>query len=148
MSPRHEMALAYAKLGYPVFPVEVNGKRPLPGSNSFRDATTNPEIIDKWWAEADYNLAVEPERMGMFVVDIDPKNGGDTSWERLITLYHDITTTRLVITPSGGRHLYFYGSQPPSVGKLGPGLDIRGRNSYCLVPPSIINGQVYRDLHS
>jgi hypothetical protein len=148
LTPRHETALAYAELGIAIFPVAVNGKRPLPGSCSFLDATTSADLINRWWLQADYNLAVEPERMGCFVVDIDPRHGGDETWERLISEYHDRTTTRTVITPSGGRHLWFYGSASPSAGKLGPGLDIRGKASYVLVPPSIIDGVCYRDLHA
>jgi hypothetical protein len=147
VSPRHEIALAYAELGIPIFPVAVNGKTPVT-PHGFRDATTNVELINRWWGQADYNLAVEPERMGCFVVDIDPRHGGDTSWERLVSEYHDQTTTRTVITPNGGRHLWFYGSASPSAGKLGPGLDIRGKASYVLVPPSIIDGVCYRDLHA
>ena len=146
MTPRHEMALAYARLGIPIFPCVVNGKRPA-CPNGFKDATTNEDIINRWWAQADYNLALEPDKAGWCVIDIDPRHRGDESWERVTTELHDMVTTRTVITPSGGRHLYFHGSLPSTVGKLGPGLDTRGRGGYVLVPPSVIDGREYRDLH-
>ena len=146
MTPRHEMALAYARLGIPIFPCVVNGKPPAT-KNGFKDATIDEDIINRWWAAADYNLALEPEKAGWCVVDIDPRHRGDESWERVTTELHDMVTTRTVITPSGGRHLYFHGSLPSTVGKLGPGLDTRGRGGYVLVPPSVIDGREYRDLH-
>ena len=146
MTPRHEMALAYARLGIPIFPVVVNGKRPA-CPNGFKDATTNEDIINRWWGAQDYNLALEPDKAGWCVIDIDPRHRGDESWEHLITELHDMVTTRTVITPSGGRHLYFHGSLPSTVGKLGSGLDTRGRGGYVLVPPSVIDGREYCDLH-
>ncbi len=146
MSPRHTTALAYAKLGIPIFPCRVNGKRPA-CPNGFKDATTDEDQIHRWWSIADYNIGLEPEKAGWCVVDIDPKNGGDASWEHLITELHDQVTTRTVVTPSGGRHLYFHGSLPSTVSKLGPGIDTRGRGGYVLVPPSVIDGREYRDLH-
>jgi len=143
ISERHAMALAYAARDVPVFPCLVDRKQPAT-ENGFKDRTTSTEQINAWWSVADYNLAIVPEDMGCFVVDIDCKNDGILTWQSLV-MDKPNPPTRSIITPSGGFHFYFYGSAPPSCGRLGPGVDIRGRNSYVLVPPSIVNGMVYRE---
>lgn len=142
LSPRHAMALAYARAGIPIFPCITNDKRPAT-IHGFKDRTLDENTINKWWQIADYNIGVVPDDMGCLVIDIDPKNQGDQTWAEFEA---EFPATRTVITPSGGRHLYFYGSAPPSSGKLGPGLDVRGRSSYVLVPPSIINGVPYQEV--
>jgi hypothetical protein len=145
MTPRHERALLYARGGIPIFPCIVNGKRPA-CPNGFKDATTDLDLVSQWWEEADYNLAFEPARMGWFVVDIDPRHGGDVTWERLSKEngLDQVPTIRVVQTPSGGRHLYFAGVIPPTrAGVLGPGLDLRSAGGYVLLPPSVIDGNSY-----
>jgi hypothetical protein len=139
LSPRHETALRYAAAGIPVFPCRPGDKRPAT-AKSFHDATTDPDQINRWWAEADYNLALEPEQAGWCVVDLDPKNGGIDAWE---ALDGDKPETYTVRTPSGGKHLYFQGSMGPSASRLALGTDIRGSRSYVLIPPSVVNNTPY-----
>jgi Bifunctional DNA primase/polymerase, N-terminal/Primase C terminal 1 (PriCT-1) len=52
------------------------------------------------------------------------------------------------ITPRGGRHVYFIvpnGRRMPgnTAGKIGAGIDTRGRNGYVVAPPSTVNGRPY-----
>lgn len=152
-SPRLIAALAYASQDIPVFPCVVNGKTPAT-PNGFLDATTDPEQIERWWSEADYNIGLEPEGAGWCVVDPDmgrAKDGrqkeGEQSLASLEGEFGALPQTYTVRTPGGGRHLYFEGSLPPTVGGLkgGLGLDIdtRGRGSYVVVPPSVIDGKPY-----
>lgn len=143
-SPRYLTALAYAEQGIPVFPCVVGGKFPAT-QHSFKDRTTDRASIDRWWLNNDYNVAVVPDDMGCFVIDLDPKNNGLETWHRLICDKIE-PTTRTVITPSGGLHLYFLTdiARRPCAGKLGDGIDIRGADSYVLIPPSIVNGREYR----
>jgi hypothetical protein len=139
-SPRHAAARAYAEAGIPVFPCEVNGKRPA-CANGFKDATCFLGQIDLWWGIADYNIGLEPERAGWAVIDIDNGEGknGSSSWA---ALGFDIPTRR-VRTPRGGYHCYFHGSLPPTASKLAKDVDTRGRGSYVLVPPSVVDGKPY-----
>jgi hypothetical protein len=58
-----------------------------------------------------------------------------------------VPATFTVGTPGGGRHLYFKGSLPSTVRKLGRGIDTRGVGGYVLIPPSIVHGKPYTVLH-
>ena len=148
-SPRHRTALAYAEQGIPVFPCVVNGKEPAT-AHGFHDATTDADQINSWWAEADYNLGLCPEDAGWCVVDPDQGNGkaGETTWAGLLAEFGDPGQTYTVRTPRGGRHIYFSGSLPGTVGGLrnglGPDVDTRGIGSYVVLPPSVINGVQYK----
>lgn len=139
---RRAAALHYARQGIPVFPCVPGGKEPAT-PHGFLDATTDPEQIEKIWAGADYNIGVSPEAFDAFVVDIDPRNSGNSSWELLQAIQGWVEKTLRVRTPSGGIHFYFRGSAPPSVSRLGQGIDVRGRGSYVLLPPSVVNGVEY-----
>lgn len=147
-STRHSSALAYAEAGIPVFPCVPNGKTPAT-PNGFLDATTDIEKINAWWSERDYNLALSPQDAGWAVVDLDIGEGkdGEATWSAL----EGAPETFEVRTPRGGRHIYFSGTLPGTQGHLrgglGAGVDTRGRGSYVLVPPSIVDGKAYEVLH-
>lgn len=133
LSELHLAARRYAEAGIAVFPVEVNGKKPIT-PNGFYDATTEKEKIDEWWSQADYNVAFSPGENNLFVIDLDPD----------YELPGDLPLTYTVCTPRGGKHLYFEGSGPTTASKIGTHVDTRGEGGYVLVPPSIVNGQAYR----
>jgi hypothetical protein len=125
MTPKHEAARHYAAKGWPVFPVE--GKvQPLFTHWQLR-ATTDLYLIDEWWKLwPEANPALVPELAGMCVVDEDLDKGG---------VYDCPNVTFTVKTPHG-RHHYYAGSLPPTVGKIGEHVDTRGINSYVLLPGS------------
>jgi hypothetical protein len=80
------------------------------------------------------------------VIDIDPKNGGNETWAVLCEAHGGEPITRTVLTPSGGRHLYFTIETPiPSNnGRIGKGIDVRCADQYALVPPSVrADGKLY-----
>jgi len=144
ISPRHQAAKDLAECGIPVFPC-LPGRKDPATPHGFLDATTDQAIIDAWWGVADYNVAFEPGKAGLCVVDVDDKAGksGSSSLFGLEMTYGELNPGFVVNTPSGGRHLYFKGSMAPSANKLGDGLDIRGERSYVLLPPSIVGGKLY-----
>lgn len=131
-SELHQAARNYAEAGIPVFPVEVNGKKPVT-ANGFYDATTDLEQLDKWWAQADYNVAMCPEDSNLFVVDLDPD----------YDINGELPSTYTVRTPRGGLHLYYEGSGPTTASKLGRHVDTRGEGGYVVLPPSVVNGRSY-----
>lgn len=113
-------------------------------------ATTDPSIIQNWWHENNqYNLGVFCQGSGFFVIDIDPRSGGDESFARFESMTQGaLPPTVEAITGSykinnreiRGRHLYYRADQAEAlVGNLKeqgfPGIDIK-HNGYVLVPPS------------
>lgn len=140
-------ALRYARHGLPVFPLCPGGKSPVipkeRGGKGYKDATTDEKKIHKWWQKwPEANIGIQTgSRSGFIVVDAD----GDKGLRTLANLEREngsLPSTLRSRTPSGGIHLYL--EQPPdviipcSVGKLGPGIDVRGDGGYVVVPPSRI----------
>src|SRR6266566_5606050 len=70
-----EMALRYARQGWPIFPVKPHDKQPLT-FDGFKSATTDEATITKWWTTwPDANIATVPGRCGMVVLDLDGPEG-------------------------------------------------------------------------
>jgi hypothetical protein len=153
-------ALRYAALGWPVLPLHTpghdgrcscgRGDCPKPGKHprtrhGLCDASTNAARIRGWWAAwPDANVGVATGRL--VVVDVDDARGRAA----LATLEHAHRRLPPTLTAASGRgaHLYFHaGAQrvANSVGRLGGGLDVRGRGGYVVAPPSLhADGHRYR----
>ena len=145
LSPQHRAARAWVKSGYHVFPCVPGTKHPAT-ERGFLDATGDLATIDAWWtAQPDANPAVYPGASGHFVLDIDTKGGkgGDEALMALEIEHGPLPATLTISTPSGGRHLWFKGTVPSSVERVGAGLDIRGTGGYVLIPGSVIDGKYY-----
>ena len=130
-------SLGYAARGWRVLPVK--GKIPLLKDWPNR-ATTDPDTIRSWWAQwTTANVGIATGQ-GLWVLDVDPDKGGDDSLRALEAQYGPLPQTPVVLTGGGGSHYYFQhlglfiGN---SVGKLGPGLDIRTDGGQAVAPPSI-----------
>lgn len=67
---------------------------------------------------------------GTFAVDVDPRNGGDVTFEAL-----GVPVSLRAVTPSSGWHVYLAGS--PAKAKLGPGVDLIGLGGQIVAPPSV-----------
>lgn len=144
-------AYGYADQGLPVFPLVRLGKIPYGGTNGHKDATTNKAKLLDWWGttpEANIGLRTGIES-GLFVLDVDPRNGGDQSLKRLIGKHSSLPETLTVATGGGGQHFYLL---HPGKGfkvtsrplKDYPGLDVMGDGGYVVAPPSIHEtGAVY-----
>lgn len=135
-------ALAAAKRGWAVFPLHPKSKAPYKGSHGVNDATTDETQIRQWWKQTpSANIALTcGEASGVFVLDVDPRNGGDASLAALEVESGNLPVTVESATGGGGRHLLFRhpgGHVRNSAGKLGKGLDIRGEGGYIVMPPSV-----------
>lgn len=88
---------------------------------------------------------------GLWVLDVDPKNGGDVELDRLVAEMGALPYTYAVKTGSGGQHLYF--AMPDdfvpggSPGRLPAGLDVRGLGGQVVAPPSVSGVGPYSVLH-
>lgn len=117
--------------------------------NGLKSATTNPGIIQIWWAlwpDANIGVVTGPGS-DFWALDIDPQHGGDLSLEQLIAQQSALPETVEAITGGGGSHLLF---RRPASGvrnrvKFAPGLDTRGDGGYIVVAPSLhASGQRYQ----
>ncbi|MHA5047992.1 bifunctional DNA primase/polymerase [Streptomyces sp. SD15] len=119
------------------------------------DASTDPRRIRELFAAAPwatgYGIACGLEPHHLIGVDLDTKSGTDSSTAlRELALRHlfTIPETVVVLTPSGGRHLWLSGPPdvvvPNSAGRLAPGIDIRGAGGYLVGPGSRTDHGVYR----
>src|SRR4249920_2317332 len=103
-----EAALELAANNWPVFPcVETPGpksKSPYT-KNGFHDASTDPDLIMKWWDYRPRALIGVAVPSTILVIDIDPRNGG--SRNALEELVGPIPTTATAWSDrgDGGHHL-------------------------------------------
>jgi hypothetical protein len=159
-----DYALRYAALGFRVLPLYGLTKGlcscgragcPSPGKHPFAPFVTNGShgatrdsgVLSRWFDGADtsrMNIGIAFDD-DVFAVDIDPRNGGDTTWEVLVEKYGAIPDTATANTGGGGVHYLFRKPKGATVaGKLGKGVDVRSTNGLIVVEPSIhISGQQY-----
>ena len=106
-------ALTHANMGYPVFRLAPNSKKPPEGSHSFKDATLDVALLARWWRETpDAHIGIATgERSG---------GGGFHIYLAL---------------PAGSP--ITIGSD------LLPAIDWRGCNGYVVAPGSTVNNRAY-----
>ncbi|WP_155057288.1 bifunctional DNA primase/polymerase [Streptomyces blattellae] len=118
------------------------------------DASTDPARIRELFAAAPwatgYGIACGLPPHHLIGVDLDTKSGADSSAAlRELALRHlfTIPDTVVVLTPSGGRHLWLSGPPdivvPNSASRLAPGIDIRGAGGYLVGPGSRTEYGIY-----
>jgi hypothetical protein len=118
-----DAAEAYAKHGYPVFPVTVDSKSPVPacdkdehgnkieGTGSFYKATINLDQIRKWWRRKEHLIAIECGPVsGIWMADVDTAedhaSAGVDGWKKL-RAEHPSFKTREHKSATGGPHVIF-----------------------------------------
>lgn len=139
-NPALGAALAYANTDVRVFPVARN-KHPLT-EHGKKDATTDEATIAGWWRRwPDANVAAVTGRAaGFFVLDVDPRHGGDVALAELQARHGPLPETLTCRTGGGGFHVYLLhpgGDIKTSQSKLGAGLDVLGEGASVILPPSV-----------
>ena len=156
--PRKSRVLEYAALDLRVVPMhtiedghcscEVGSDCPRPCKHpttrhGVNDATTDHEQIANWWTDHPYaNIGIAAGRVsGILVLDIDPRNGGTETLQRLEKELGPLTTTVTSNTGGGGEHRIFqypnFAVRKDSAGKLlGPGVDVLSDGCIMVAPPS------------
>jgi hypothetical protein len=153
-----EAALAYARRGWPVFPLHhpdphrgcscidaqkcrSPGKHPRT-RKGLKDATTDPAQIRRWWELyplAGVGLAMG-RKSGLVALDVDPRSGGDASLCELLERYGELPNTLEATTGGGGSHIFFAHpgvSFKNSASVLGEGLDVKTDGGYVVAAPSL-----------
>lgn len=135
-------ALAYAERGWHVLPLEPRAKQPLGRlvPRGMLDATLDAETIRAWWRSAPLagvGIALAPS--GLVALDIDPRNGGNETFDQLQAQHGSLRSEVMAFTGGGGEHHVFVippGAHVSLPGTLGPGVDVKA-NGYIVVEPSI-----------
>ena len=154
-----DAALAYARAGLAVLPLRYpigEGKcscRKVCGSigkhphtrNGYKDATTDEATISACWARwPNANIGIATGMIsGLVVLDVDPRNGGDTNLEQLEVEHGPLPDTWKVATGGGGSHYYFaypthvaaVKSTPHAAGQ--EGVEVKSDKGYVVAPPSL-----------
>ncbi|MGX1794411.1 bifunctional DNA primase/polymerase [Streptomyces albidoflavus] len=152
-------ALRYAELGMYVHPLLVGAKEPRWDRWEER-ATRDPELIERTWGRAPFNIGVACGPSGLVALDLDVPHEGEVSGSPEIvdgmtmldsltarTPGARITPTLTVRTPSGGRHLVYRAPAGTAVRNtartLGFCLDTRAAGGYVVGIGSEVDGSPY-----
>lgn len=134
-----DAAVRYAQLGYRVFPARPGTKKPCT-THGFLDASRDEGLIRAWWDQWPDALIATPDTC---TVDIETKPDGPNgwaTWAQLLALHGAIPTAPLVRTGCyqrrRGGHLHFAYREDVKAGNFAPGIELRGRGAYVLLPPS------------
>ena len=147
-----EHALAYARMGFAVFPVCSANKKPHT-PHGCKDAKTDPGAIKYWWSrwpDASIGIATGSASHGLVVIDLDQdENKGLDGYSELENWQREngeLPETWRSITGRGGYHLFFYSNDKSYQNRAGllDGIDVRGEGGYIIAPPSLHpNGRRY-----
>jgi hypothetical protein len=152
---RLKSALAYAEVGFYVFPLyeacegrcscrnanrcKHPGKHPRT-RHGVKDASTDPDCIERWWKKwPGANVAIATgSNSGILVIDIDPKHGGSESFRQLVQELGPLPDTTEAKTGGDGQHFLFRhpGGRVVNCQGILPGIDIKGDGGYIAADPS------------
>lgn len=105
------------------------------------DATTDVAVIASWWGGryAGCNIGGRvPD--SMFVLDVDPRNGGLEAVAELQAQHGVLPETLMTVSGRGDGGCHRFYRRPPgrlSQKRLGPGIDLKSSAGYVVLPPSI-----------
>ncbi len=150
MNPAMDGASELIEMGIQALPLKPHSKIPATRHGK-KDASSDPAQIAEWFKPGtSLNVgALTGERSGIIVVDVDPRNDGEASFERMERAYGKLPNTKRANTGGGGFHLYYrvpagtsgLGDRPNAAGFRG--VDIKA-DGYVVAPPSIHpNGKPY-----
>lgn len=139
-----DAALEYASWGWHVLPLIPNDKRPA-SAHGVHDATIDPDQIKAWWAQnPNYNIGIAAgDKSGIVVFDIDPRNGGDDSWDDFTAEHGAPPDGICQLTAGGGQHYMAQWRDNLKSCELRPGVDFLANGRYFVVAPSSVNGKEY-----
>jgi hypothetical protein len=140
MSNLADSALAYARNGWRVLPLEPRAKKPLI-ANWQVDASRDPSIISEWWANTpDANIGLQLD--GLSVLDADIRHGGLESLADLEKEFGALDARARQQSGSGGWHYLFRAVEGVNTARaFRPGLDfLSGAGAQIVIAPSLHPG--------
>lgn len=143
-----EYAMKLAKMGFKVFPLRENDKRPLlKGKAQIQGTTDLNQVRDTWTRYPNANIGIATCD-GLTVIDVDTITAHGVDGENSMLEYQVdngfINETLEVTTPTGGKHYYYLtDNEYSNKASILPGVDVRGLGGYVVGPGSTINGTLY-----
>lgn len=144
MQSKLESALHLAALGFRIFPLIPNSKKPAIARWRQR-STSDAQQIRAWWAAApERNIGIDTA--GCIAIDVDNKGAkrGSESLHLLEMLWGDLPPTYRQRTPTGGLHVVYRGDARNSASRIAAGIDVRGTGGYIVGAGSTIDGAAYK----
>lgn len=153
-NPILKAALAYGRAGLSIYP---SPRKDGAAYVKWRTcSTTDAATITQWWAQwPEALICLDCGKSEVGVIDVDTLEGHDVDGlSALLDLEMAnelLPLTRQAQSPSKGVHYFF--RDPGALlkttsGKLGPGLDTRGRGGMVVLTPSVVKGKgVYQWLN-
>lgn len=139
-----QAAVASVRLGWRVLPWRLIEGRKVPQIRQWQSgqAFSTEDDVRAWWGvnfTHSPGIVCGPQSM-VWVLDVDPRNGGDATLQRLIATYGEIPAdTFMVTTPGGGWHYYFEwtaecaGLRTHAL-RGQPGLDVKADGGWVAAP--------------
>lgn len=142
-----DYALAYINIGWWVLPLAAKTKHPAGWlvKNGVHGASNNPEVVRDWFTRfSDCGIGIAMKQSGLVGIDIDPRNGGYETIERLESIHGQLVSDVTAITGGGGEHRVFISQLVDGLpGKLGAGIDVKCDGYLCVEPSIHPNGRQY-----
>lgn len=115
------------------------GKHPIShlAKHGQHDASADAEVITKWFQQfPQANWGLPMKANGLVAIDVDPRNGGDVTFEQLEARHGPILSDWHQRTGNGGFHLIYRAPKDKAFpGSLGAGIDVK-HDGYILTEPS------------
>lgn len=133
----YEIAKKYLELGFSVIPIKNGDKKPAGEWLEYQKRLPTLQEIEGWFSGGIKNMAVVTGKVsGITVVDLDSYKSAYKDVE--------IDSPLKVTTPHGGTHLYFAYTSERKGENEHLAVDIRGDGGYVLLPPSEVDGKIYK----
>jgi putative DNA primase/helicase len=135
------VAEGYAANGYRVFRLAPRAKVPTAGSSGLLEATTDLDVVVRWWRDEPFNIGINCD--GILVLDVD-RIDGKTKPNPWLTdeRARELSAAPTQRTWSGGHQFFF--RQPEgkhwrnTESDIAPNIDTRGYGGYVVAPPSFV----------
>lgn len=143
MPSKLESALHLAALGFRIFPLIPNSKKPAIARWRQRSTSDARQIAAWWTAAPERNIGIDTA--GCIAIDVDNKGvkRGSESLQLLEMLWGDLPSTYRQRTPTGGLHIVYKGDARNSASRIAAGIDVRGTGGYLVGAGSTIDGAPY-----
>lgn len=139
---KREVALGLLGQGFSVIPLYPKSKTAMVKWVEFQSRRATTAEVETWWAsEPNANIGIVTGAIsGIFVGDVDPRNGGSVE-----DMQRDAPAEFVVTTPGGGAHFYYkHPGGRLQKGKPRPGIDRQSDGCYVVAAGSYVETEKYK----